>query len=88
MRPALASSNVSLLTRTEGRRLVTDASGRSVTAVELLGAERLIYGELGGEPLIVRADEAAGAPAVGATLQVRAPEARLHWFDASTGQRL
>jgi choline dehydrogenase-like flavoprotein len=36
MRPALASSNVSLLTRTEVRRLVTDASGRSVTAVELL----------------------------------------------------
>jgi choline dehydrogenase-like flavoprotein len=35
MRPALASSNVSLLTRAEVRRLLTDASGRSVTAVEL-----------------------------------------------------
>jgi choline dehydrogenase-like flavoprotein len=31
MRPALASPNVSLLTRAEVRRLVTDASGRSVT---------------------------------------------------------
>jgi choline dehydrogenase-like flavoprotein len=35
MRPALASSNVSLLTRAEVRRLVTDASGRRVTAVEV-----------------------------------------------------
>ncbi len=35
MRPALASPNVSLLTRAEVRRLHTDPSGRSVTAVEL-----------------------------------------------------
>ncbi|MBD2424215.1 GMC family oxidoreductase [Cyanobium sp. FACHB-13342] len=35
MRPALASRTVSLLTRAEVRRLHTDASGRSVTAVEL-----------------------------------------------------
>jgi choline dehydrogenase-like flavoprotein len=35
MRPALASSHVSLLTRAEVRRLHTDASGRSVTSVEL-----------------------------------------------------
>jgi len=35
MRPALASTTVSLLTRAEVRRLHTDASGRSVTAVEL-----------------------------------------------------
>jgi len=47
MRPALASSNVSLLTRAEVRRLVTDASGRSVTAVEL---------QRGGEPLRVSGD--------------------------------
>ncbi|MFM7651848.1 MAG: GMC family oxidoreductase, partial [Vulcanococcus sp.] len=47
MRPALASSNVSLLTRAEVRRLVTDASGRSVTAVELLRD---------GEPLQVSGD--------------------------------
>ena len=47
MRPALASANVSLLTRTEVRRLVTDASGRSVTAVELLRD---------GEPLRVSGD--------------------------------
>jgi choline dehydrogenase-like flavoprotein len=35
MRPALASPNVSLLTRAQVHRLVTDAKGRSVTAVEL-----------------------------------------------------
>ncbi|QVL53773.1 MAG: GMC family oxidoreductase [Cyanobium sp. M30B3] len=35
VRPALASANVSLLTRAEVRRLHTDPSGRSVTAVDL-----------------------------------------------------
>ena len=47
MRPALAAPNVSLLTRAQVRRLRTDASGRSVQAVEL---------ERDGEPMTVRAD--------------------------------
>jgi choline dehydrogenase-like flavoprotein len=47
MRPALASANVSLLTRAEVRHLVTDASGRSITAVEL---------QRDGEPLQVSGD--------------------------------
>ena len=47
MRPALAAPNVSLLTRAQVRRLRTDASGRSVQAVEL---------EHDGEAMTVRAD--------------------------------
>lgn len=47
MRPALTSPNVSLLTRAEVRRLHTDASGRSVTSVEL---------QRDGETLQVRGD--------------------------------
>lgn len=44
MRPALAAPNVSLLTRSQVKRLVTDESGRTVKAVEL---------ERDGEPLKV-----------------------------------
>lgn len=47
MRPALASPSVSLLTRAQVKRLLTDESGRTVTAVEL---------ERDGEPLRVSGD--------------------------------
>jgi choline dehydrogenase-like flavoprotein len=47
IRPALASPSVSLLTRAEVKRLLTDASGRTVTAVEL---------EQDGQPLRVSGD--------------------------------
>jgi sn-glycerol 3-phosphate transport system ATP-binding protein len=60
-----------------------------VEAVEMLGAERLLYTRLDSEPLIVRVDEKAGpAPALGSTLHVVPQAGRLHRFDESTGQRL
>ncbi|MFT3813949.1 MAG: sn-glycerol-3-phosphate import ATP-binding protein UgpC [Acidovorax sp.] len=59
-----------------------------VDTVELLGAERLVYASLNGEPLIVRTEEGALAPQPGDTLHVAPRESRLHWFDASTGKRL
>ncbi len=41
-----------------------------VEAVELLGAERLVYARVGGEQLIVRIDEGQPAPRVGETIHV------------------
>ncbi len=72
---------------------VADAGSTSgwqvqVETVELLGAERLVYGRLGGESLIIRLDEARGAPAAGSTLTVAPRPDRLHWFDAESGRRL
>jgi sn-glycerol 3-phosphate transport system ATP-binding protein len=59
-----------------------------VDTVELLGAERLVYGRLADEQLIVRLDESHAAPKVGETIQVRPREERVHWFDPATGKRL
>ena len=59
-----------------------------VDTVEMLGAERLVYGHLHGEPLIVRMDESLPSPALGATLYVTPRPERLHWFDSASGQRL
>ncbi|MBA2672072.1 sn-glycerol-3-phosphate import ATP-binding protein UgpC [Ramlibacter sp.] len=59
-----------------------------VDTVELLGAERLVYGQLAGEPLIVRTEEGQTPPAPDAVIHVRPREGRLHYFDAGTGQRL
>ncbi len=59
-----------------------------VETVELLGAERLVYGRLQGESVIVRLDESQPAPAAGGRLTVTPREGRVHGFDAATGKRL
>ena len=59
-----------------------------VETVELLGAERLVHARLGDEKLIIRTHEDQGAPAVGSTIHAQPREDRLHWFDATTGERL
>jgi sn-glycerol 3-phosphate transport system ATP-binding protein len=63
-----------------------------VEAVEMLGAERLIYGKWvhssTDELLIIRTEESAAVPALGATLHVTPRPDRLHQFDAATGKRI
>jgi sn-glycerol 3-phosphate transport system ATP-binding protein len=56
--------------------------------VEMLGAERLIYGRLGQEQVIVRVEEGGLAPAPDQVIRVRPREDRLHWFDAGSGKRI
>jgi sn-glycerol 3-phosphate transport system ATP-binding protein len=57
-------------------------------SVELLGAERLIYGRIGGEQLIVRIEENQPAPKPDQVIRVTPREDRLHWFDAASGKRI
>ncbi len=63
-----------------------------VETVELLGAERLVYGRLqsggGDEPVIVRIEEGSHHPQPGDTIHVEPRMDRLHWFDAASGKRL
>ena len=59
-----------------------------VDTVELLGAERLIYGRLNGEALIVRVEESGPAPAPGSRIHVTPRDGRVHTFDAASGKRL
>ncbi|HEX4895714.1 MAG TPA: sn-glycerol-3-phosphate import ATP-binding protein UgpC [Solimonas sp.] len=56
--------------------------------VELLGAERLVYGRLNGEQLIVRIEEGQPSPRPDQVIHVRPREDRLHWFDADSGKRI
>ncbi len=91
--PALAST---LGIRPEHLDLCTSTSPTSwslqVDAVEMLGAERLVYARrmhatADEAPLIVRITEAAPIPAVGSTVCVQPRLDRLHWFDAQ-GRRV
>ena len=59
-----------------------------VEALEMLGAERLVYVRVGEERLIVRVDESIQPPAIGAHVRVTARDDRLHWFHAETGLRV
>ena len=59
-----------------------------VELVEMLGAERLIYGRAGHAALIVRTESTAVPPAAGQQLQLAAEARHLHWFDATSGRRV
>jgi sn-glycerol 3-phosphate transport system ATP-binding protein len=59
-----------------------------VETTELLGAERLIYGRVAGEQIIVRSAENQPNPAPDSVIRVAPREDRLHWFDAATGKRI
>ncbi|MGV3493366.1 MAG: sn-glycerol-3-phosphate ABC transporter ATP-binding protein UgpC [Ramlibacter sp.] len=56
--------------------------------VEMLGAERLIYGRIGGEQVIVRIEEGRPTPEADQLFHVRPREDRLHRFDAASGKRI
>ncbi len=58
-----------------------------VEAVELLGAERLIYCLLGTERVIIRTDEHHAVPAAGSVIHATPRADKLHRFDASTKKR-
>ncbi len=77
--------------RPEHLRLSAQIDGNGwvarVEAQEMLGAERLLYLQVGDESVIVRVDEATAVPPVGSEVQVTPRADRLHWFDAATGLR-
>jgi sn-glycerol 3-phosphate transport system ATP-binding protein len=59
-----------------------------VEMIEMLGAERLIYGRLGDALFTLRIDATLPSPALGETVRLDATPEHLHWFDAGTGQRV
>jgi sn-glycerol 3-phosphate transport system ATP-binding protein len=60
----------------------------TVEMVEMLGAERLVYGRVGSALFTVRVDATLPSPAAGDTLSLLTPAGHLHWFDAATTQRV
>jgi sn-glycerol 3-phosphate transport system ATP-binding protein len=63
-----------------------------VEAVEMLGAERLVYGRWahgsGEELVIIRTEEGHTVPALGSTIHVTPRADKMHCFDAATGKRI
>jgi sn-glycerol 3-phosphate transport system ATP-binding protein len=67
-----------------------DSSGwrLQVEVVEMLGAERLVYGRLCGESFTLRIDATRQAPRPGDTLTLKERPEHLHWFDSQSGKRV
>ena len=59
-----------------------------VEMVEMLGAERLVYGRLGSAPFTLRIDATLPSPHVGDTVHLQVAAEHLHWFDRETQQRV
>jgi sn-glycerol 3-phosphate transport system ATP-binding protein len=62
-----------------------------VETVEMLGAERLVYGRWihgsGDEMVILRTEEGHFVPTIGSTICVTPRANKIHYFDAATGKR-
>ena len=90
--PAPPGGELILGVRPEHAELASpDAAGAwpmRVQAIEMLGAERLVYGLVGETLFTLRIDATMPYPAVGDAVGVHASPDHLHWFDASTTKRV
>ncbi len=59
-----------------------------VELLEMLGAERLVYGKLGDAAFTLRIEGILPPPQPGSTVQLHVQAQQLHWFDSSSGQRV
>jgi sn-glycerol 3-phosphate transport system ATP-binding protein len=60
----------------------------SVEMVEMLGAERLVHGRLGGAAFTLRMDATLPSPQIGDSVRLHVEGQHLHWFDRETQQRV
>jgi sn-glycerol 3-phosphate transport system ATP-binding protein len=76
--------------RPEHLDISTDNNGWAlkVEAIELLGAERLVYALLNDERVIIRIDENQASPTIGSTIYATPRADKVHHFDAATGKRI
>jgi sn-glycerol 3-phosphate transport system ATP-binding protein len=59
-----------------------------VEALEMLGAERLVYGRVGETLFTVRLDATLPPPKAGDLVSLTTTPEHLHWFDAATTKRV
>ena len=69
-------------------RQATAKAATAREALEMLGAERLVYGHVGDSLFTVRLDATLVPPKVGDTVTLTTTPEHLHWFDAATTQRV
>ena len=87
--PAPRSGPLILGVRAEHAELREDGGWpMQVEMIEMLGAERLIYGRLGGAAFTLRLDATHAPPRPGDTVHLHVERQHLNWFDRDSGQRV
>jgi sn-glycerol 3-phosphate transport system ATP-binding protein len=90
--PAPREGELVLGVRPEHVELASDLSAAAwplrVQAIEMLGAERLVYGVLGETLFTARLDATMPYPKIDEIVGLRATPVHLHWFDAMTSERV
>ncbi|MEO8152838.1 MAG: sn-glycerol-3-phosphate import ATP-binding protein UgpC [Rhizobacter sp.] len=89
--PAPAPRNGELMLGLRPEHVTAGSTGGwplKVELVEMLGAERLVHGQLGSHAFTLRMDGMLPPPAAGSTLQLQLSARHLHWFDVTTGARV
>lgn len=87
--PAPREGNLILGIRPEHVRIDPSAPNPlEIEFIEVLGAERLVHGRLGGHDFVLRTDTLHSAPTSGSRVNVGWSSAHTHWFDAETRHRL
>ena len=59
-----------------------------VAMLEMLGAERLVYGHLGDAMFTLRIDGTLTPPRPGDILHLHVEPKHVHWYDAQSGKRV
>lgn len=88
--PAAAPRDGEIILGLRPEHVATAANGWPVKVelIEMLGAERLVHGQLGHHAFTLRVDGMAAAPEVGSTVSLQLSPEHMHWFDAATGARV
>nr|WP_319563811.1 sn-glycerol-3-phosphate import ATP-binding protein UgpC [uncultured Rhodoferax sp.] len=86
-----APPNTIVGVRPEHLDITTSGWALQVEAVEMLGAERLVYGRwahgAGDELVIIRTEESHHVPTLGSTIHATPRADKIHHFETSTGKR-
>ncbi len=87
--PAPRGGELILGVRPEHASLAADGAwALAVEVVEMLGAERLVHGRVGGAPFTLRIEGTLVPPRAGDTVRLQVPAKQMHWFDPASGKRV
>ena len=86
--PAPRAGELLLGVRPEHAELGSSGWPLKVEMLEMLGAERLVYGRLGEAAFTLRIEAVATPPQRGNTVNLMVEARQLHWFDPATGRRV
>jgi sn-glycerol 3-phosphate transport system ATP-binding protein len=59
-----------------------------VEVLEMLGAERLVYGHVGGAVFTLRLEGTLPPPKAGSTVALQVSPQHVHWFERTSGTRV